>query len=102
MVPVVERAAATAAENGKSIEIIDPRTLVPLDEELILESVRKTGRCCVVYEAPKTCGYGAEIAAIVAERAIDPSKDRSCASPASTRRSPIRSSTSTCRTSGAS
>ncbi|MBK8978362.1 MAG: alpha-ketoacid dehydrogenase subunit beta [Planctomycetes bacterium] len=70
MVPIVEKAAEKAAELGKSVEIIDPRTLVPLDEELILESVRKTGRCVVVYEAPKTCGFGAEIAAIVAEKAI--------------------------------
>jgi 2-oxoisovalerate dehydrogenase E1 component beta subunit len=71
MVPVCEQAAAEAEQHGRSIEIVDPRTLVPLDEELILESVRKTGRCVVVYEAPKTCGYGAELAAIVAEKAIE-------------------------------
>jgi 2-oxoisovalerate dehydrogenase E1 component beta subunit len=70
MVPVVEKAADKAQELGKSVEIIDPRSLVPLDEDLILDSVRKTGRCVVVYEAPKTCGFGSEIAAIVAEKAL--------------------------------
>jgi len=71
MVGVCEAAADEAAKNGKSVEIIDPRTLVPLDEGIIIESVKKTGRCVVVYEAPKTCGYGAEIAALVAEQAIE-------------------------------
>ncbi|MEO0481186.1 MAG: alpha-ketoacid dehydrogenase subunit beta [Planctomycetota bacterium] len=70
MVPTVEKAAVEAEKQGRSIEIIDPRSLVPLDEELILESVRKTGRCVVVYEAPKSCSFGSEIAAIVAEKAI--------------------------------
>jgi pyruvate dehydrogenase E1 component beta subunit len=69
MVSICEKAADAAAEKGRSVEIIDPRTLVPLDEELILNSVRKTGRLVCVYEAPKTCGYGSEIAAIVAEKA---------------------------------
>ena len=71
MVAICEKAADEAAKQGKSIEIVDPRTLVPLDESIIIESVKKTGRCVIVYEAPKTCGYGAEIAAIVAERAIE-------------------------------
>lgn len=71
MVGICQAAADEAAKNGKSIEIIDPRTLVPLDEDIILESVKKTGRCVVVYEAPKTCGYGAEIAALIAEQAIE-------------------------------
>ncbi len=71
MVPICEEAANTAQERGRSAEVIDLRTLVPLDEEIILDSVRKTGRCVVVYEAPKTCGYGAEIAAIIAEKAIE-------------------------------
>lgn len=71
MVPVCEKAAEEAQTRGRSIEIIDPRTLVPLDEAIILDSVKKTGRCVLVYEAPKTCGYGAEIAALVAERIID-------------------------------
>ena len=71
MVPICEKAAEEAERQGKSVEIVDPRTLVPLDEPVILESVKKTGRCVVVYEAPKTCGFGAEIAAIVAEKAIE-------------------------------
>ena len=71
MVGICQAAADEAAKNGKSVEIIDPRTLVPLDEDIIIESVKKTGRCVVVYEAPKTCGYGAEIAALVAEQAIE-------------------------------
>lgn len=71
MVPVCLAAAETAAQSGRSIEVVDLRTLVPLDEDTLLESVKKTGRCVVVYEAPKTCGYGAELSAIVAERAIE-------------------------------
>ncbi|MDH5440923.1 MAG: alpha-ketoacid dehydrogenase subunit beta, partial [Candidatus Bathyarchaeota archaeon] len=49
----------------------DPRTLVPLDKETILQSVKKTGRLLIVEEDCKTCGVGAEISAIVAEEAID-------------------------------
>ncbi len=72
MVSIVEKAADEAqSKKGWNVEIIDPRTLVPLDETLILESVKKTGRCVTVYEAPKTCGFGSEISAIVAERAIE-------------------------------
>ena len=59
------------AGNGFNIEIIDPRTLVPLDKETILQSVKKTGRLLIVEEDCKTCGVGAEISAIVAEEAID-------------------------------
>ncbi|MBL8633310.1 MAG: alpha-ketoacid dehydrogenase subunit beta [Myxococcales bacterium] len=51
-------------------EVIDLRTLVPLDTDTILESVRKTGRVVIVYEAPKTCGFGAELSAIIAEKAL--------------------------------
>jgi len=51
-------------------EVIDLRTLIPFDGEAILESVRKTGRVVIVYEAPKTCGYGAELSAFIAEKAI--------------------------------
>src|SRR5262245_50564204 len=71
MVPVCEAAAEEAAQHGHSVEVVDLRTLVPLDEALVLESVKKTGRCVVVYEAPKTCGYGAELSAIVAEKCIE-------------------------------
>lgn len=71
MVPVCEAAAKEAEANGRSVEVVDLRTLVPLDEATVLESVKKTGRCVVVYEAPKTCGYGAELSAIVAEKCIE-------------------------------
>lgn len=71
MVPVCESAAAEAAQHGREVEVIDLRTLVPMDEQLVIESVRRTGRCVVVNEAPKTCGYAAEIAALVAEKCIE-------------------------------
>ncbi|MAW78918.1 MAG: alpha-ketoacid dehydrogenase subunit beta [Parvularcula sp.] len=60
-------AEAAAEETGIDAEIIDLRTLLPLDMETIEESVKKTGRCVIVHEATRTCGYGAELAAIVAE-----------------------------------
>ena len=53
-----------------SIEIIDLLSLSPLDKETILNSVKKTGRCIIVQEAPKTCGFGAELAAFIQEEAI--------------------------------
>jgi 2-oxoisovalerate dehydrogenase E1 component beta subunit len=72
MVEPCRLAAEKALEKeGIRCEIIDLRTLYPVDEEAILASVRKTGRALIVYEAPKTCGYGAEIAALIAERAIE-------------------------------
>ncbi len=55
------RAAEELAEEGISVEVIDPRTLVPFDRETIFDSVAKTNRVVVAYEAPKTGGYGAEI-----------------------------------------
>jgi len=64
-------AADRAAEEDISVEVIDVRTLRPLDRETLLASVRKTGKCLVVYEDNKFGGYGAEIAAIVAEDAFD-------------------------------
>jgi pyruvate dehydrogenase E1 component beta subunit len=69
MVQFAQKAAKKLADKGISCEIIDPRTLVPLDEDGILASVRKTGRLVVVHEAPKKCGVGAEIAALVSEKA---------------------------------
>lgn len=63
-------AAERLAEDGISAEVIDPRTLVPLDLELILESVRKTGRLVVVEEDNRTGGWAAEIVAAVAEEAF--------------------------------
>ncbi len=64
-------AADRAEEEGVSVEVVDLRTLRPLDRETLLDSVRKTGKCLVVYEDNKFGGYGAEIAAIVAEEAFD-------------------------------
>ncbi len=70
MVPVCEQAAQELAAKGTEVEIIDPRTLVPLDESLILQSVHKTGHLVIVAEAPRTGGFAGEIAAIVAEKAV--------------------------------
>ena len=64
------QAAEQLASQGIDAEVIDLRTLKPLDEEAILRSVRKTGRVLVVHEASRMCGVGAEIAAIVAEHAF--------------------------------
>jgi pyruvate dehydrogenase E1 component beta subunit len=64
-------AAEKLAEEGIELEVIDPRTLSPLDMETILTSVKKTGRLVVAHEAVKFCGFGAEIAAAIAEEAFD-------------------------------
>lgn len=63
-------AAEALAEQGTSAEVIDLRSLKPLDEETVLASVKKTGRAVVVHEAARTGGMGAEIAAIIAEKAF--------------------------------
>jgi pyruvate/2-oxoglutarate/acetoin dehydrogenase E1 component len=68
MVPVCEQAAERL--DDVSVEILDIRTLKPLDEEALLASAAKTGRVVIVQEAPRTAGYGAELAAILAEKAI--------------------------------
>jgi 2-oxoisovalerate dehydrogenase E1 component beta subunit len=65
---MVHVALAAVEANGVDAEVIDLRTLLPLDIEAIEESVRKTGRCLVVQEATKTSGFGAELAALVQER----------------------------------
>jgi 2-oxoisovalerate dehydrogenase E1 component beta subunit len=65
---MVHVALAAIEENGVDAEVIDLRTLVPLDIEAIEESVRKTGRCLVVQEATRTSGFGAELATLVQER----------------------------------
>ncbi len=64
------RAADEAAKEGIDLEVIDPRTIVPLDKKTILDSVQKTGRLLVADEGTRTCGVAAEIAAIAAEEAI--------------------------------
>ena len=64
-------AADVVADEGISVEVVDLRTLRPIDKETLLTSVRKTGKCLVVYEDNRFGGYGAEVAAIVAEEAFD-------------------------------
>ena len=64
-------AADVVAEEGISVEVVDLRTLRPIDKETVLTSVRKTGKCLIVYEDNHFGGYGAEVAAIVAEEAFD-------------------------------
>jgi 2-oxoisovalerate dehydrogenase E1 component beta subunit len=63
-------AAAAAEETGIDAEVIDLRTLVPLDLDTVVASVKKTGRCVVTHEATLTSGYGAELSALVQEHAF--------------------------------
>jgi pyruvate/2-oxoglutarate/acetoin dehydrogenase E1 component len=69
MVPLAERAAEALAGEA-SCEILDLRTLKPLDEETLVASVAKTGRAVIVQEAPRVCGFAAEVAAVLAEKAM--------------------------------
>lgn len=71
MVLKVLEAAEELAAEGIEVEVIDPRTLVPLDEETILNSVRKTNRLLIAHEAVGRAGFGAEIAALVVREAFD-------------------------------
>ncbi len=71
MVPVALEAAEALAGEGAEVEVVDLETLVPLDEEAVLDSVRKTGRAVIVHEAMRTGGFGAELAARIAEGAVD-------------------------------
>jgi len=64
---MVHVAQAAAARSPTSCEVIDLRSLLPLDLEAIVASVQKTGRCVVVHEAPRTSGYGGELAAQIME-----------------------------------
>jgi len=70
MVPVCLEAAEQLAREGIDTEVVDLRTLVPLDLEAIVGSVQRTGRAVVVHEAPRTAGYGAEIVALINEHAL--------------------------------
>ncbi len=70
MVPIALKASEQAEAAGISVEVIDLRTLAPLDEEAVLASVGKTGRALIVHEAPRNCGLGAELAALLAEKAM--------------------------------
>jgi pyruvate dehydrogenase E1 component beta subunit len=70
MLHVAMEAAELAAAKGINVEVVDIRTLLPFDIETILSSVKKTGRVVILHEACKTCGFGAEIAAQIAERGL--------------------------------
>ncbi len=65
------QAIEDATKQGIEAELVDLRTLWPVDVETIVASVKKTGRLVVVHEAPRTCGFGAELVSLVAERAFD-------------------------------
>jgi pyruvate dehydrogenase E1 component beta subunit len=67
MVPRALEAAEELAKEGIEVEVVDPRTLKPLDTETIVQSVAKTGRVLIAHEAPRTCGFGAELAAVIAD-----------------------------------
>jgi pyruvate/2-oxoglutarate/acetoin dehydrogenase E1 component len=69
MVPLAEQ-AADALDGETSVEVLDLRTLKPLDEDALLASAAKTGRVVIVQEAPRVAGFGAELAAILAEKAM--------------------------------
>ena len=64
-------AAEEAEADGISVEVVDPRTLQPLDEDALVASVKKTNRCVIAHEAVRTMGFGAEVAAMLQERAFD-------------------------------
>lgn len=70
MVRVAEEVSIAMEEKGWDAEILDLRTLAPLDRESITNSLKKTGRALIVHEAPKTCGLGAEISALINEKAL--------------------------------
>jgi acetoin:2,6-dichlorophenolindophenol oxidoreductase subunit beta len=71
MVPEALKAAEDADKDGISVEVIDPRTLLPLDEDAIVASVKKTTRCVTAHEAVTRGGFGAELAAVVQHGAFD-------------------------------
>lgn len=70
MIPVVQKASEMIEPSGVFPEVIDLRTLSPLNYQAVIDSVTKTGRALIVHEAPKTCGLGAEIAALINEKAL--------------------------------
>ena len=71
MVSIAEEAAKQAEQAGISVEVIDLRTLMPFDIDTLIASTRKTGRVVIVHEAPRTCGFGAELIAAIQERAME-------------------------------
>ncbi|WP_026068794.1 alpha-ketoacid dehydrogenase subunit beta [Methanomassiliicoccus luminyensis] len=70
MMPLIAKAAEAAGNEGISCEVIDMRTLSPMDAGAVISSVKRTGRCVVVQEAPRTCGVAAEIVARINEKAL--------------------------------
>jgi pyruvate dehydrogenase E1 component beta subunit len=70
MIPTCEEAVHTLEAEGISAELIDLRSLSPLDEAAVIASVEKTGRAVIVHEAARFCGFGAELAAVIAEKAL--------------------------------
>ena len=64
-------AAEEAEKEGISVEVVDPRTLLPLDEDALVSSVKKTNRCVVAHEAIVRMGFGAEVAAVIQYQAFD-------------------------------
>ena len=71
MVPEALAAAEALAGDGVSVEVVDPRTLLPLDHETILGSVKKTGRVILFDDSNRSCGFAAELSAVIAESAFD-------------------------------
>jgi 2-oxoisovalerate dehydrogenase E1 component beta subunit len=71
MVHTATEAAEKARELGIDVEVIDLRTIVPYDIETVVASVKKTGRCVIAQEAPRTCGFAAELIAAICERAME-------------------------------
>jgi len=70
MIPVAQAAAEAAEKNGIFPEIINLQTLCPLDTETVIQSVKRTGRALILHEAPRTCGLGAEISALITEKTL--------------------------------
>jgi 2-oxoisovalerate dehydrogenase E1 component beta subunit len=71
MVHTATEAAEKANGEGIDVEVVDLRTILPFDIDTILASVKKTGRCVIAHEAPRTCGFGAELVASICERALE-------------------------------
>lgn len=71
LVPVAIKVAKEFEKEGLSVEVIDPRTLLPLDTGMIKKSVSKTGRVAIIDDSNRTCGFAAEISAILAEECFD-------------------------------
>lgn len=71
MVKVCEDASEMVLENGIRCEVIDLRSIVPWDRKTVFDSVKKTGKCIIVHEAPITSGFGAELSASIQENCFE-------------------------------